>query len=58
MLITLLVALIIIAVLYWALTSLPLPPIVSQIGVVILVLFSVLYLLGVLTGRHYLGALR
>lgn len=51
MLISLLVALVVIALIYWALTALPLPPIVRQVGVVILVIVAVLYLVGLLTGH-------
>jgi uncharacterized membrane protein YwzB len=52
MLITLLVGLIVIALIYWALTALPLPPMVRQVGIVILVIVAVLYLIGLLTGHQ------
>ncbi len=45
MLITILVALIIIALCYWVLTTLPLPPMVKTIGTVILVVFVCLWLI-------------
>ena len=57
MIITLLIVLVLIALAYWVLTALPLPPIVRQIGVVVLVIVSVLYLIGLVTGRHFLGGL-
>jgi hypothetical protein len=44
MLISLLVGLIVIALVYWALTYLPLPPVVRQIGVVLLVVLGALWL--------------
>lgn len=52
MLISLLIALVVIALLYWALTALPLPPVVRQIGIVVLVIVAVLWLIGVLTGHQ------
>jgi heme A synthase len=52
MLITLLVGLIVIALIYWALTYLPLPPVVRQIGVVLLVVLGALWLLGIATGHQ------
>lgn len=55
MLISLLIALVIIALVYWALTALPLPPVVRQIGVVVLVIVAVLYLIGLLTGHRLLA---
>ena len=55
MLITLLVALVLVALCYFVLTALPLPPLVRQIGTVILVIVAVLYLIQVLTGRHLLA---
>ena len=55
MLVSLLIALVVIALIYWALTALPLPPIVRQVGTVILVIVAVLYLIGVLTGHRILA---
>lgn len=57
MLVTLLVGLVIVALLWWALTNLPLPPILQRIGTVLLVVLSVLWLLGLLTGRHVIPGL-
>jgi hypothetical protein len=54
MLLSLLVGLCIIALVYWALTTLPLPPLLRQIGVGILVIVAVLWAIGLLTGRHFL----
>jgi uncharacterized membrane protein YwzB len=52
MLISLLVGLIVIALVYWALTYLPLPPVVRQIGVVLLVVLGALWLIGLVTGHQ------
>jgi hypothetical protein len=54
MLISLLVALVVIALVYYALTALPLPPIVRQVGTVLLVIIAALYLLGLATGHRVL----
>lgn len=50
MLISLLVALIVIALIYWIITQLPLPPLVQQIATIILVVFVVVWLISVLQG--------
>lgn len=55
MLVSLLVGLLVIAVVYYALTALPLPPVVRQIGVVILVVVAALWLIGLLTGHRILA---
>lgn len=55
MLVTLLIGLVLLALAYWALTYLPLPPVVKQIGVVVLVVVAVLWLIGLLTGRSFLA---
>jgi uncharacterized membrane protein YwzB len=52
MLIMLLVGLLIIAVVYYALYALPLPPIIKQVGTVILVVVAALWLIGLLTGHR------
>lgn len=57
MLISLLIALVVIALIYWALTYLPLPPMVRQVGVVLLVIIAAIYLIGLVTG-HQLVPLR
>jgi heme A synthase len=54
MLVSLLIALVVIALIYYALTNLPLPPMVRQIGTVLLVIVAALYLIGLATGRHIL----
>lgn len=54
MFVTLLIGLVVIALIYWALTQLPLPPVLQRIGIVVLVIVAVLWLLGVVTGRHLL----
>lgn len=54
MLVSLLIALVVIALIYYALTALPLPPIVRQVGTVLLVIIAVLYLVGLLTGHRIL----
>ena len=48
MLLTLLVALIIIALAYWVLTTLPLPPMIKTIGTVILVVIVCVWLLNLI----------
>ncbi len=48
MLLTLLVALIILALAYWVLTTLPLPPMVRTVGTVILVVIACLWLLNLI----------
>jgi hypothetical protein len=50
-LLSLIIGLVVIALFYWALTYLTLPPMVRQIGIVVLVIVAVLWLIGVLTGR-------
>jgi hypothetical protein len=54
MLITLLIGLVVIAVIYWALTYLPLPPMLQRIGIVVLVIVAVIWLIGVVTGHRIL----
>ena len=49
MLITFLIALILIALCYWVITSLPLPPMVQTIATVVLVVLVVVWLLGLLS---------
>lgn len=58
LLITLLIALIIIALVYWVLTQLPLPAIVRTVAIVILVVFAVIYLLSLLPGGGGVHGLR
>ncbi len=48
MLITFLFALVIIALIYWAITTLPLPPMVKTIATVILVIGAVIWLASLL----------
>lgn len=55
MLISLLIGLLVVGVIYWAITYLPLPPVFKQVATVILVVVAVIWLIGVVTGRSYLG---
>jgi hypothetical protein len=52
MLISLLVVLLVVAIVYVALTYLPLPPIVRQVGYVVLAIGFLLWLIGLLTGHQ------
>lgn len=54
MLVTLLIGLVVIAVIYWALTYLPLPPMLQRIGIVVLVVVALIWLIGVVTGKQLL----
>lgn len=55
MLVTLLIGLVVIAIVYYALTALPLPPVVRQVGIVLLVIIGALWLIGVATGHRMLA---
>ncbi len=48
MLISLLVGLLLIALVYWVLTQIPLPPLVAKIATIFLVIFAVLWLINIL----------
>lgn len=52
MLISLLVLLLIVGLVYWAITTIPLPQPIRVIAIVILVIVAVVYLLGYLPGGH------
>lgn len=55
MLTSLIVALLVVAIVYVLLTYLPLPPIVRQVGYVVLVVVFLLWLIGVLIGHRVLA---
>lgn len=57
MLISLLIILIIIALAYWVVNTLPLPPVVKNIAIVIMVVFVVLWLLSLFPGSPIPGNL-
>ena len=48
MLISLLVVLIVLALVYWAITQLPLPPMVRSVAIIIVVLFAVMWLISLI----------
>jgi hypothetical protein len=50
MILTILVALIIVALVYWVITTLPLPAMIRTVAIVILVVFVVIYLLQFIGG--------
>lgn len=50
LLVTLLIGLIIVGLCYWVITQLPLPPVVRQIAVVVVVVCAALWLISVLAG--------
>ena len=54
MLLTILVALIIVALCYWVITTLPLPEMIKNIAIVILVVVVVLYLIQFIGGPKLL----
>jgi len=52
---SLIVGLIIVALVYWIITTLPLPPMVKTVATVILVVFVILWLLKFVGGAGLLG---
>ena len=57
MLLTLLVYLVILAIIWWVLTQLPLPPPFRLVAIVIMALVAIYMLLGLVGGSPGLGAL-
>lgn len=51
-LISLLVVLLIIGLVYWAITAIPLPPPVRTVAIVILCIFGIIVLVGYIPGFH------
>jgi hypothetical protein len=54
-LITLLIFIIVLGLIYWAITLLPLPQPFKQIALVVLIVFAIIYLLMTLTGTGALN---